>query len=309
MKNNLLKENSFEDLDNEKKIIFSNEEEYFNMKSKYDEIHHFRYYRKFILSSCSFLFMKRLLNDQETTIDPKMFEGRSYRSIRLLRIINHRYFKYTCGLALIYTAFKIENRIFQYDFSNKIKINTRFGLYIWFENNFRLGKLDYSTINYLDKNLINTSYLLVEEKNNNYNKRILDYMIFYQIMKLHFLKIFLSKTIINIFFPITFYRSKDKIDDRFLKRNLDNFYKLMSKERYYDLQNGIEEDKRLSRIVVKSLFPKELRNSLFNNENMFADNFELNENSDENIISKEIMELIIQNYQILLKLKDGLNDI
>ena len=67
------------------------------------------------------------------------------------------------------------------------KINTRFGIYIWFENNLRLGKIDYITINYLDNYINNYSLLILNRNTGNFNKSLYDNIIFYQMMKIHYL--------------------------------------------------------------------------------------------------------------------------
>lgn len=309
LRNNILK-NTYDDLENEKKILFANEEEYENMKFKFDEIYHFRNYRKFLLFCFSAIFIKRLfgkLENNEINLNTNLIKE-SRRNL-LNRIINQKYFKYLIGFAVIYSANKIENKKFEYDFANNIKINTRFGIYIWFENNLRLGKIDYITINYLDNYINNYSLLILNRNTGNFNKSLYDNIIFYQMMKIHFLEIFLAKTILNIYIPINYYKLSFKIDDRFLRRILEDYYKILNKERYFDIKNGIEKDQRLNKILINYMIPKEIRRIISDKENHKNDDFEINENSGENIITNEAMEILIENYQILFNLKDGLYNI
>jgi hypothetical protein len=310
LRNNILNENNYEDLNNEKKILFSNEDEYMNIKTKFDEIYYFRNYNKFILFCLSVLFVKRLFaSNAEINLNTKLI--REEKKIILKKIINHKYSKYLLSFFVIYSLNKITNNIFEYDFASKISVNSRFGIYIWFENNLRLGKLDHTTINYLDKYMDDFSYLIIKnnKNNNNFNKIIYDHLIFYQIIKIHFLEIFLAKTILKIYLPINLYKKTFEIDDKFLKRILEDFYKVLNKERYYDIKNGIEEDKRLHKIILSYILPKDISNVIFNNNYRIDDLFQLNENEEENIISKDYLEVIVENYKTLFNLKDEINNI
>lgn len=332
LKKNFLSLENFEDLEIHKKILFENEDDYFHMKNKFEEIHYFRIYRKINIFLLSLLFLKRFigkLDKKEISLNTKIYIINSNFNIirkfsNFFRIFNNKGFRYFFAFSAIYLVNKLDDKLFQKDFADNIGINTRFGLYIWFENNYRLGKIDNITINFLDQYMINLSYLAQteikekeKEKENEekekyekfnekiFNKNIFEFLLFYQMLKIYYLETFISKTLLEVYLPIENYKRTINIDHRFLKRILEDFYSKISRERYFDMKNGIEKDERISRKIFNFFIPNEIKNFMKDRENYYNEKFQINENSAKEIISEEFLEVLYRNYEVLMNMKES----
>lgn len=280
MKRNLFAEKSYSEIPDFKKVLFKNEEEYKIQKFIFEELNDIYKFRTFIFTSVYFFTGKKIIFGRKKFLENfnlNFFKNSFLYSpkIFLIKI-------FFLGFLSV-TYFNLETFLFKTLISKKIKSNTRLGLYLWFDSNFRLGLLNTQTLNYLD-NQINNISLFIDEKQTQMNEDNLNIICFYYLLKQHYLNIYISKFFINIIIPM--------INNKNPK--FSDFVEKIKNEKYFYYCNINDEeynDNILLWIKILNFFKYKNEKDFFSSSGELEKIF-VNEDSINNLIGEiEIREL------------------
>jgi len=353
LKRGLFSGSNFKSLDSTKKLLFSDETDFENQKFIFEELNDFSNWRRFGLASLVFLSAKRLfltkaivISSSGNSFNFSLFKPKAaFNFSAANKKIFIKLIKGTLFAAFSFAAFYCENIYFEMEITDKVTIESRLGIYLWFENNYRKGLLNTNTINMLDAymqklfitNLLNerSSISGSKELKNDWNQDLFYNVVFYALVKQHFYDVFISKTLQNVIIPLIDYQEKssrtcsaafqaqtNKFLLSLLKRNFEN----RSKERFYCFDSELNCERNL-----KVNYPLNYLKALFHGDkgsfSGFSDEFNfkgvdfvfdnnkvknetlfLNENSLGSLLRNEELNQIYFNCFFQEKLRDFYED-
>jgi hypothetical protein len=170
---------TFSNLVDKYKLLYNDEVEYENIKSKIKHLKHIYLARDLTLLSFSYICFSKLFKYLEHQIE------KPYRQIYPKRLLT---FLLTFGLNYLIT------RNYYVDLSNIVSLKSKLGMYFWFEFRFRQGVLNNNNINALDNIVLNDIEIV---KNNKIkSKERIEKVLFYLSMKRHYLSLIISERVL-----------------------------------------------------------------------------------------------------------------
>lgn len=311
IKKNFFKYNSnYNNLDNTKKLLFKNESDYENHKFVFEELDDFYKYRKFILISTYLFFSKRLYFGKANIIpnfNLKFF-------LNCIEKSKKKFFAKTLFYGLFsFFLFKYEKKYFEFEISNKLSINSRLGIYLWFESNYRKRLLNHHTFNFLDDYFTKRFGLIDTDFKSDLNEEILENTIFYYLFKQHYFNIYVTKTFNNLITPFLNNEKKSDFEKAVFVNKLNkNFIEKVEKEKFYYFDSDKNEEKNYKRINIfngiKDLFKNTFNEEYNGFENKKSDKLFLTEDSLGNLIRQNELNQIFLNDLINENLKKSYLD-
>jgi len=289
IKRNFFCEDNFDSLDKHKKLFFKDESDFENQKFIFEELDDFYKYRQFIIFSSVILFTKKLLFKNTSLI--KDFNTKFLINSILFspkKFIGKSLFLITSSLVL----FRFSNKYFEHEISRKITLDSRLGIYLWFETNFRKGFLNYETFNYLDDKISRKNYIINKDESNAINERIFDDIIFYYLLKSHFYNFYFSKIFLNIIVPLLNNEKTSQFQlAKFLIKINQQFFEKLQKDRNYSFDNLHQEE-----VNIKTLNSFDFIKNSFKNNFEFEDNLTKTKGGDKLYLNEDnILHLIRSN--------------
>ncbi len=239
-KNLFYDKTNYNDLYKINKILFINESDYEKQKFIFEELDFFYKYRKFILfSGCLFLW-KRIYFGKANVIpnfNLKFFLSSFEKSKKI--------FLAKSAFIIFFSAalFKYEKKYFEFEISNNININSRLGIFLWFETNYRNGYLNVSNFNFLD-NTVGKKYNLINKNiQSELNQEILENINFYVLIKQHYFNIYTTKIFNNIITPLINNEKNNHYDQtKFMYEIQKNYLEKIQNEKYYIFNEEINQE-------------------------------------------------------------------
>ena len=200
VKKSLFKENEFDKLNKNQKILFKNEDDFQNKKFIFEELDDFYKYRKFFILTGYLFFTKRLFFGKQKLIDNFNLTNWIKESISKSKKLFLG--KFIFFNVFSFSVFRFEKKYFEFEISKNITTDSRLGLYIWFDTNFRLGLLNINSFNHLDDLILKKVNFINKDKKSQLNEEIIENIIFYYLLKQHFFSFYTSKLFSHLIVPI-----------------------------------------------------------------------------------------------------------
>lgn len=254
IKSHLFSNKNFDSLNPTEKILFNNEEDYNNQKFLFEELDDFYKYRKTFLVFFHVYFSKLLFFGKQRIKDNFTLD---WVKNSIKKSPNGFLGKIVFFSIFTYAILVFQQKYFQYIVANKININSKLGLYLWYEHNYRRGLINTYTLNFLDDN-ISQKLLLVDVKNkiSQFNENTLEYVYFNYLLKQHFYNIYTTKIFTNIIIPL-FNNEKEnnkEVNNFLLKINKVFWQKLRAEKYYYYCDKDQEEYNYNSSLLFDNFF-------------------------------------------------------
>lgn len=312
VKKELFNINNYQNLDKTKKLLFNNESDYENQKFIFEEIDDFFKMRRFFIGS-AYIFLAIKLFIAEKASTNEFYHKRLFNNFKKSP-------KLFCLKAFIFSlitfaGWHYEKKYFEFDFANKINTNSRLGIFLWFESNFRLGLLNKNTINFLDEEIQMQINLISKEIKSELNEEILHKLIFYALLKQHYFNFFATKFLANIIIPLlnTENNHNQKHEENYFLSIVQQSFMNNYNERFFSFSSELDYEINAKRtgiygkfksLVASSLNDKGLNgNNEGNNDKVF-----LNENSLASLIRIDEIKQIYLNDFIQENLKKFYED-
>jgi hypothetical protein len=313
IKKDLFSKSDFEKLDKTKKLLFSDGSDYENKKFIFEEIDDFFKLRRFLIASAYLFAAKRL------------FLGKA----ALSENFNFTFFKNSPKKFLLKTflfslfsfaVLNFEKKYFALDFSSKIKIDSRLGIFLWFESNYRIGLLNTNTINFLDESIQAQFNLVNKDLKSELNEELFHKLIFYALLKQHFYSFITCKFLVNVIFPLmNFEKNRSKLQkEKFLFSVIKQNFETMQKEKFFSYNSELNEEIDVKKIGIisnlKNLISSGVgesgligldynsKDKLFLNENSLPSLFRIEELNQ--IFLNDYMQESLRNFYVEYKSKN-----
>jgi len=317
IKKDLFSKSDFEKLDKTKKLLFNDISDYENKKFIFEEIDDFFKLRRFLIAFAYLFAAKRLFLGKAASYENfyfTFFKNSIKNSPKkfLLKTFMFSLFSFA--------VFHFEKKYFALDFSSKIKIDSRLGIFLWFESNYRIGLLNTNTINFLDESIQAQFNLVNKDLKSELNEELLHKLIFYALLKQHFYSFFTCKFLVNVIFPLmNFEKNSSKLQkEKFLFSVIKQNFETMQKEKFFSYNSELNEEIDVKKIGIisnlKNLISSGVgesgfigldynsKDKLFLNENSLASLFRIEELNQ--IFLNDYMQESLRNFYVEHKSKN-----